>query len=440
MAIVNQFVELKEYVRLHPFDTATEEGRSKERQRRALLTMLADLFSRACGFVVMILTLRIALPYLGQERYGILATIISFSTILMALDLGIGNALVGMVAKLAVGADEKLNRLINRALWVLTFVGMTIAALLLLASQFAPLGWAFKGAGPDSLTECRNTLALFALLFGTSIPLGAMRNVYHGLQKGYVVHIVSAVATVISLGLLYLLTRFHARMPAFLFVGYGMQVLSGGALLLPFLFQGGISAPRLEYFSGDETRELLKVGGLFLLLQVGVMAGWGADPLILSSRIGPLAVVVFTLADKASQLIAVPLYILNKPLWATYAEALARGDKSYIRNTLKRSLAVTAGIATSIAMVLYFGSQTIFRFLSKNVVEVPRGFLAIFLLWTIIRALGDCLAMYLNGVHVLRPQVILVMLFIVVSIPAKIIFAGTSSLTGFIGGDDFSGK
>jgi O-antigen/teichoic acid export membrane protein len=432
MSLITPLVNARQYLRLQHFDTSTEEGRSKERQRRALLTMIADVFARGCGLLVLILTLRISLPYLGQERYGILATIISFASILIALDLGIGNALIGQVAKTTVADRDEIARLVSRAFWVLTLVGATITVLLLLLSQLAPISWAFKGASPGSLQECRSTLALFAVLFGASIPLGAMRNVYHGLQRGYVVHLVSASLTVVSLALLFLLTRFHAGMPAFLFVGYGTQVLAGLILLVPFLVQGRITGPRREYLIGEETRKLLRVGGLFFLLQIGTMAGWGADPLILSSCIGPLAVVVFTLADRAAQLIAVPLFIVNKPLWAAYAEALARGDKAYIRKTLKRSLLVTALIATSIAMALFFGSTTIFRFLSKSVVVVPRGFLAVYLLWAVIRSLGDCLAMYMNGVHVLRPQVILVVMFIAVSIPAKIIFAQTSSLAGFV--------
>ena len=61
-----------------------------------------------------------------------------------------------------------------------------------------------------------------------------------------------------------------------------------------------------------------------------------------------------------------------------------------------------------------------------------RAFLAVFLLWAILRALGDSLAMYLNGIHMLRPQVILVLLFVAVSIPSKILLAATSSLTGFV--------
>ena len=90
MSPLTALLELRASLRLKPFDTSSEEGRSKERQRRALLTMIADVFARGCGLIVLILTLRIALPYLGQERYGILATVISFASILIALDLGIG--------------------------------------------------------------------------------------------------------------------------------------------------------------------------------------------------------------------------------------------------------------------------------------------------------------------------------------------------------------
>ena len=432
MSPLSALLELRASLRLKPFDTSSEEGRSKERQRRALLTMIADVFARGCGLVVLILTLRIALPYLGQERYGILATIISFSTILMALDLGIGNALIGQVAKATAASEEEITQLVSRAFWVLMAIGMTVTMVLLVASQVAPIAWAFKGAAPGILEEGRSTLAMFAVLFGLSIPLGAMRNVYLGLQRGYTVHIVSAIFTIGSLLMLLLLPKFQAPMAAFLFVGYGMQVVSGLILIVPFISQGRITGPRRDYFLGSETRELLRVGGLFFFLQIGTMVGWGSDPLILSARIGPLAVVILTMVDRASQLISVPLFIVNKPLWAGYAEALANGDKAYIKKTLKRSLIITASFATTIAVVLFLSGNVLFRFLSKNVVQVSGGFFGLYLCWMVIRSLGDCLAMYMNGVHVLKPQMVLVVAFIAVSIPAKIFFADHFGLVGFL--------
>jgi O-antigen/teichoic acid export membrane protein len=419
-------------LRLRPYDTSTEEGRTQERHRRAILTMLANVLARGIGLVVLILTLRIALPYLGQERYGVLATIVSFAALLAFLDLGIGNALIGQVARTAVRDPTALPRLVSRAFWVLTLVGLLIAAVLCALARHAPLAWAFKGASLGSLEEGRAALVLFSVLFGASVPLGAMQRVYQGLQRGYLVHLVTAVCSLVGLALLHVLTTIQARMATFLFVGYGMQVVSGLALLLLIARGGGLTGPRLEYFHGPETSGLLKVGGLFFFLQIGVMAGWGSDPLILSSTIGPLAVVVFTLADRTSQFISVPLAIVNTPLWASYAEALARGDKGYMRRALKRSLAFTTIAAGVAAVALFLASDTLFRFLSKDVVEVPRVFLAIYLAWVVLRAQGDCFAMYLNGVHVLRPQLVVTALYVAIAVPAKAVFASRYGLEPFI--------
>lgn len=432
LKIADSLTAFRTRLRFAPFDISTEEGRSMERQRRTFLTILADVFSKGCGFVVLILTLRISLPYLGQERYGILATIVSFANILVALDLGIGNALIGEVAKTTVTTQEGLSSLVSRAFWVLIVVGALVTGILLMTSQVAPIAWAFKGANKASLLEVRSTLVIFALIFGFSIPLGAIRNVYFGLQRGYIIHIVSSASAIISLCLLYMVVHFHVGMPTFLFVGFGVRVLSGVILLSPHLLHGKITAFRWNYLFGKETQALLGVGGLFLLLQIGTMAGWGADSLILSSSIGPFAVVVFTLVDRAAQLISIPLFIINKPLWATYAEALARGDKAYIRRTLRNSILMTAFIAFTIASVLFLIRHPIFKFLSHGMVEIPMKFLIIYLLWMVIRSLGDCLAMYMNGVHVLKPQIILVLFFITISIPAKIYASDKVGLSGFV--------
>lgn len=425
--------ELVRHARLHPFDTSTAAGRTQERHRRVLLTMGANVLARGTSLLVIILTLRIALPYLGQERYGALATVVSFSALLTFLDLGIGNALVGRVAQASVTAGESgLAGLVSRATWVLASIGLAIATVLGLLATFAPLAWAFKDVSAGVLLEVRHTLLLFAVLFGLSIPLGAAQKVYHGLQRGYVVHLVTTGFMLAGLGLLALLTTLDAPMPAFLFAGYGMQVLSGGALLIMLARGGGLTGPRLEYFVGPATRDLLRVGGLFFFLQLGVMAGWGGDALILSATIGPAAVVVFTIVDRASQLVTVPLTMVNAPLWASYAEAFARGDTGYIRKTLRRSLVFTVAGALGMSAALYAASGPLFRFMAKATVAVPVAFLVAFLAWIVLRAVGDSLAMYLNGVHVLRPQLAVVVLYVALSVPVKVVVASGYGLAPFV--------
>src|SRR5574341_1512330 len=85
---------LARIVRLAPFDTTTVEGRSQERYRRLVLTALAQAGSRGLLALTLLAAVPLTLGYLGQERYGLWATISSFLVLLQFADLGIGNGLL----------------------------------------------------------------------------------------------------------------------------------------------------------------------------------------------------------------------------------------------------------------------------------------------------------------------------------------------------------
>src|SRR3569833_233020 len=82
------------FLRLSPYDTDTEEGRASERQRRAALTTLLSAFARGSQLAGMFVSMRVALPYLGQARFGVWMTISSLTSLLKIFDFGIGNGLV----------------------------------------------------------------------------------------------------------------------------------------------------------------------------------------------------------------------------------------------------------------------------------------------------------------------------------------------------------
>src|SRR3989304_9412708 len=58
------------FLRTTPFDTSTDEGRSKERYRRIVLTSVTSFVSRAVLAGCALVSVRLALNYLGAERYG----------------------------------------------------------------------------------------------------------------------------------------------------------------------------------------------------------------------------------------------------------------------------------------------------------------------------------------------------------------------------------
>jgi O-antigen/teichoic acid export membrane protein len=98
---------------------------------------------------------------------------------------------------------------------------------------------------------------------------------------------------------------------------------------------------------------------------------------------------------------------LIAPLWPAYGEALERRDLSWIRNTLYRSLILVGAISIGLGGVLALvGAKLIALWVGPQIHPSPLllGSLAV---WGVVSAVSSAVAMFLNGISVVRFQVIL---------------------------------
>ena len=72
-------------LRLTPFDTATEEGRSHERFRRASLSSAASAAAKGIALVTTLVSVPLTLGYLGGERFGVWMTLSAIVALLLGI-------------------------------------------------------------------------------------------------------------------------------------------------------------------------------------------------------------------------------------------------------------------------------------------------------------------------------------------------------------------
>lgn len=409
------------FLRLKPFETNTDQGRRNERYRRAAISIIASVLSRAVSVALMILSVSVTLPYLGVERFGVWMTVASFAGLLSFLDLGVGNALTNHVANRAAADDPGLLcQTISGGLGFLAFIGVTVAAILWLVAANLPWHLLVRVKQPELLSEARHAAMCFALLFGLNIFTNGIQRVFAGMQQAYVGHAFTALGSLAACVGIWLAAAAHQGIPILLTVMLGSQSAAGLLLLVSLIIRKHFTLTGILRFAKLEGRYLFKVGGLYFMLQIGTMVGWGADSLIISSTLGAAYVAVFSLVQRLFQFATQPLGIINAPLWGAYADAHVRGDKQFIRQTLKKSMVFTLTGATLVAILLLGLHPWLIAKWTHGTVVVPALLVAVYAGWAILEACGSAFAMFLNGVNIVRQQVIVVLLFVIIALPLKI--------------------
>lgn len=379
---------------------------------------------------VMVLTVSLTIPYLGAERFGVWMTIASFVGMLSFLDLGVGNALTNKVSQVAAQNNpEALRCTISGGLGFLFILGGAISLLLFGLTSILPWNKIIKVKELTEGTEVLNAVVVFSILFGVSLLTNGIQRIFAGLQRAFEAHFANLAGSCFSIFMLWIVTRKEASIPYLLAATLGVQLIFNMGLLFVLAKRSLFTFKHIAAHTRLEARHLLHVGGLFFILQIGTMVGWGADSLIIASTLGATHVATFNIVQRLYQFISQPVNIINAPLWGAYADAHARGEHLFILRTLKKSILLTATFATTGGIILFVMSQQLIEWWTKGNLSVSPGFVFMFFVWTICESLGNTFSMMMNGCGIVREQVVTVLLLSAIALPTKLVVINYFGIT-----------
>ena len=362
-------------------------------------------------------------------------TVASITTMLTFLDLGIGNGLVSQVARSRVSKNpQALGITATRGLFILCLIGAVVGLVLTLLNTAYPVANIMKIESIKAREDAYSLIQAFIILFATNIPINGLSKIMQGMQMGWIIHTIRSCASVLSLILVYILAKIESDPVSLLVATYGVNTLAP-LVLIPFYVKRKMLVTSLhsDWTSAkNEYRTLINVGGLFFVLQLGIMVGWGSDALIISALNSASAVAQFAIVQRMFQLVTIPLNILNTPLWGAYADAHAQGDTDFIRKTLKISLAGTLLLALVLSAGLYVSSDLLLSIWIDDHVNISNQLILAFAVWKIMQGVGSAFSMALNGMHIVKVQVYSVILLCALTIPLKLHYTPIYGAVGVV--------
>jgi O-antigen/teichoic acid export membrane protein len=418
-------------VRLQPYETATPAGRARERQRRIALTALASALARAIGLLTNLITVPLAIGYLGAERYGLWMTIVSLIAMVNFLDLGIGNGLIGAIAEAQARNDrEQARQYVSAANCVLLLISAILLGLFALGYSWLP--WQRLLNVKDVSVARDGAMAAAALVtcFALGLPLSLVGRIQAGFQEGFEPALWGIAGSVVSLISVVLMIALRESLPwlvASSAAGPLLAALANGIVLSlrrPWL------RPQLSSITGDAVRRVFRQGMLFFVLQLGGVIAYQSDNYVINQVLGPEQVTQYAVPFYLFNLAPLLLNLVLGPLWPAYAEAAARGDADWVRHTLSRSVKIALLVTGLPALILVlFGAPIMHLWVGDKVVPAFQLLLALGIL-SVIMAVSNALAMFMNGLNFLGLQVIGGSIMAVTNIGLKIVFAGRIGVSG----------
>jgi O-antigen/teichoic acid export membrane protein len=312
---------------------------------------------------ITLVSLPLAVRYLGAERYGVWATITATVVWINLLDLGIANTLTNSISR-AYALDDKASaaRYFTNALLitgtVAAFVGAAFAAL------GSRVNWTrlFNVSASVPAAEVRNTVVVAAVLMLIGLPCnlgGKLQAGYQELHRNNYVACVGAVAGVMGLALGVAL---RVSMPTLFVMSIGCLTFASLANLIfivtwlkPWLL------PRPSLLDRSVSRELLSSGSSFFFIQVAAVVVFSSDNIVVSHYLGAAEVTPYSVTWRLVGFAAVLQSLIFPALWPAYAEAYAKRDYGWIRRTFSMVMRGTVALNLCCMVLLIAFGRTLIR-------------------------------------------------------------------------------
>ncbi|HVP55732.1 MAG TPA: oligosaccharide flippase family protein [Candidatus Eisenbacteria bacterium] len=412
------------------------DGWRQTRGGRIVVAVSSGAAARTLSSLLTLVSLPLAVRYLGAERFGLWATITSTVVFLNLLDFGVAGTLTNHIAhSYAVGDWKSAARYTTNAL-TLT-VAMVGLAGLALATAWSRIDWMKLLNVGTSVPrgEVTATVAAAAGLMLLGLPASLSSRIFAGYQEVQFNNLVIAVATVANL--VGLLTGIVLRVPMpalFLMAAGGVTLCNLAALAGTLLWYKPWLRPQMTWLAWPMVRELLSSGSGFFLIQVAGAVVFSSDNVVVSHYLGAAQVTPYNVTWRLVGLTAVMQSLLFPALWPAFAEAYAGRDYGWMRRAFRLTMWGTVALNSGFAVALMAVGKPVIRWWAGEAAVPSTALLAAMALWSLISGCMTVESCLLAAVNRTREQGVFSVLAAALNLVLSIVLVQRIGAVGVISG------
>lgn len=400
--------------------------------------MAISTICKPISMIISYIYVPIVLHYLGVEKYGVWATILTILSWIGYFDIGIGNGLRNKLTESLSKKDGQSNKLISSAYMFITGIMVMIAIVFSAFAAFADWNRIF---GVSDIHENLTVVVIISICFvALNFILSLCKNVLYALQKAADVSIMELATQMLNLvGILIVMRIFESNLFVMAFV-YGMSMIVVNIIASIVIYRrNDVVCPKIKEIDVKVGKEITNLGMQFFVIQICALILFTTDSLIISYLYGASDVTPYNTVNKLFNIIIGIYSAMIAPVWSNVTKLMIENKYREICKFIKKLYSIW-GIFVVMAVIL----TILFRPLSylwlrqnlnySNNLIIFGGMYCIINMWT---NMNGTLA---NGLNILREQIIMAVIQAVLNIPISVFLAEYIGLgsAGVLLGTNFS--
>lgn len=398
---------------------------------KVIATAGATYLGRFGSGIAVLITLPMARQALHPELFGVWMMLSALLSFMAFADLGVGNGVLNKTIEArATGDIRGLHRALASGYACTGAVGLVLLAGWLLWSRLSMEPTAIAGViSASHRADVLQALDAFALVLAVNIPASLIQRVQLGMQQGYwngVAQFFSAILTLVAVPFV---LGHGGSVAALVLATLGIQASVNIVNSLIWLSNNGMLA-RTGWATGLDTgtvAALLRTGSMFFLLQMSAAFAFQSDSIVITQTLGQHAYGDFAVVQRLFLFVSMILGAAMIGLWPAFGDAIASNNMAWAVKVLRRGMALAAVVAIVAVAALSFAIPWLMQHWLKAAFMPAWGLVAALAGWTVIDAVANVAAAFMNGANILRAQLVFAIGM------ASAAFAGKWLLTPMLG-------
>ena len=383
-------------------------------ERSALLNMALKPVSAVLSLVYT----PILLGYLGDEKYGLWATILSVITWISFFDIGIGNGLRNLLSRLvAEKKEEEAKRAVSTAYIVLSLVATVLLTFLVILVFLADWYYVF------STTVSLDIVLLITFFFiCVNFVLALSNSILYALHRAEIVSVRNCLVQAANIICLLVVRRFSEGNLVVIAILFGATsaVFYTEASIAIFRSHTFLR-PSIRYFDKSMIREISSIGVKFFVIQLMGLLLFTVDNVLITHYFGAMKATPFSITNKVFNTAYSAFAAFIVPYWSRTTVAFSQGDTRWIRDSIQK-----VSIVGFVFIVCYFGIAIVFDpvmslWLNRSLDNQEGLVFLMALFYSLYTVLGiEC--QFINGTGMITAQLIVYIIIGSLNVPLSIIF------------------
>ena len=361
--------------------------------------------------------------FMGEEAFGFWVTILSITSWLTLMDIGIGLGLRNNLTIAILNRDYVLAKIyISTAYVELT----KIFSLVLFVSIFILPFFNFNSIFNIYSIQNSKLLIVILIVFASicsNFVLSLVNQIMNSVQQSSYTSLAATLSNFLFILSVFLLNFFKKVDIVEVAIMYFITLLISSLIVSFFFFREfPFLRPKWNLYDSKISKSIISVGFNFLIINIGMIVLFSTDNLIISNLFGAKEAATYNIAYKFYSSVSLVAFLIMTPLWSAYTEAYTKGDIGWIRNKLKQQNLLMI-VAFCILCFLTYFFEFFVEIWMRRVILIDFKLKIFLMFFVLIHIWTTIYANFLNGVGKTKLQLRTSLFAIFFNVILAILFA-----------------